>query len=136
MTSGLSAQLALDIINTYSVKTLKEKFNGFVYRGGYDGKSIVCWYPNDLIVPLEMSRDNGKSWISVKDYINGEDTSKYPKGSFQQLAKDIKTELEKSPDKKVTVQELKDKIEKSKIPRVEKAKMSRILNFLISFYNL
>lgn len=38
---------------------------GFIYRGMYDGLSLVCWYPKLYVIPLGISEDDGKTWKEV-----------------------------------------------------------------------
>lgn len=44
---------------------VKIKPTGVVYKGNFDGLSLVCWKPALLVVPLAISADDGETWIDA-----------------------------------------------------------------------
>lgn len=43
----------------------KIKVEGIVYKGNFDGLSLVCWKPKLLVVPLAISADDGETWVDA-----------------------------------------------------------------------
>ena len=45
------------------IKKLPGRPIGLIYRGNFDGLSMVCWYPHKNVNPLGVSLDKGETWI-------------------------------------------------------------------------
>lgn len=71
---GSTARLASPLWDNYG-RQLQKHFGGFVYTGNWDKESVVCWFPNRQVEPLEWSDDKGKTWKPVLEF------SKFDRGS-------------------------------------------------------
>lgn len=64
---GSTANSAVYLWNHISDRRNKVKIRptGVVYKGNFDGLSLVCWKPKLLVVPLAISADDGETWIDA-----------------------------------------------------------------------
>lgn len=107
-----TSQIAISLFNNH-FNALKKKFYGFTYTGGHDRESIVCWYPEKCVRPMEFSTDKGQTWIPLK---KAEDV----------LSDDKNTNLKKHEDVR-SLQRAKDLID-----RYEKYSDDKLLNAMES----
>ncbi len=85
------------LIATEKVLHVYDKINGIIFTGNLDGKVLVSYYPNDTVIPISYSLDEGETWIKTEQNI------KYLTSIFSGRRKNTKT-------KEVTygIKELKD----------------------------
>lgn len=64
---GSTANSAVYLWDYLSERRNKVKIRptGVVYKGNFDGLSLVCWKPKLLVVPLAISADDGETWIDA-----------------------------------------------------------------------
>ena len=67
LASAKSVDIARALVFNFG-RTLSQYFGGLVYTGGFDKESIVAWFPEKQIRPLEYSADNGATWESVDNF--------------------------------------------------------------------
>lgn len=79
------------------LKGKKMKPVGIVYAGGFDGLSIVCWYPKLFVVPLAISSDNGKTWEDKNNFEFENEVGTKAKSvastNFQKTPEEVRSEM-------------------------------------------
>lgn len=120
-----SAQYAAWLNNVHIRTHCRVKPVGFIYRGDYDGLSMVCWYPEIYINPIQVSLDQGKTWTPVND-VDFE-------SSIKERSKGASEGFQKQPEYLRSIQRANDLKEKLRgnyfraLPHIENH-LSRIKN--------